>query len=361
MFGIFCASRYNGGVSNLRARGSLLETLRLARGLTQVEVAEQTGIPQATLSKAESGSLELEDERWATVADLLQVPVSAFLDVADEVAPALVFHRKQRTTPQSAVRRIGADAALAQQRIGNLVDLPVSQLQRHDLEDGFVTPQEVAGSVRKELGVKAGPISDLTSVVEQAGAIVLFWRLESLQVDAIATWPVGAAPVILVADHVSTERQRFTMSHELGHAVMHSAPTEDVKEMDRREKEADSFAAEFLLPADQLRQEWPSEVTLDVLIELKRRWGVSLSALVRRAADTDLISEREYREWSIRLSTSGMHRREPSPMDPELPHKLIGAIQAEIDRGVSVDELAARAHMYSPEFQSTFLEMEHVS
>jgi Zn-dependent peptidase ImmA (M78 family) len=348
-------------VNNLRARGSLLETLRLARGLTQVELAQLTEIPQATLSKAESGALELEEERWDTVADVLRVPVSAFLDVENQIEPALVFHRKQRTTPQSAVRRIGADAALTQQRINNLLDFPESKLVRHDLEDGFVTPQEVARSVREELDVGADPIDDLTSLVEHAGAIVLFWTLDSLQVDAIATWPAGAAPIILIADHVSTERQRFTMAHELGHAVMHGAPVEDAKEMDRREKEADSFAAEFLLPAAQLRQEWPASAELERLIELKRRWGISLSALIRRAADADLLSEREYRDWSIRLSTSGMHRREPSPMAAELPSKLIGAIREEIERGVSIDQLAARAHMFSPEFQTTFLEMEHAS
>jgi Zn-dependent peptidase ImmA (M78 family)/DNA-binding XRE family transcriptional regulator len=348
-------------VNNLRARGSLLETLRLARGLTQVELAQLTGIPQATLSKAESGALELEEERWDTVADVLRVPVSAFLDVEDQIEPALVFHRKQRTTPQSAVRRIGADAALAQQRINNLLDFPESTLVRHDLEDGFITPHEVAMSVRQELGVGTNPINDLTSLVEQAGAIVLFWTLDSLQVDAVATWPAGAAPIILIADHVSTERQRFTMAHELGHALMHGAPVEDAKEMDRREKEADSFAAEFLLPAAQLRQEWPASAELESLIELKRRWGVSLSALIRRAADADLLSQREYRDWSIRLSTSGMHRREPSPIAAEQPSKLIGAIREEIERGVSIDQLAARAHMYSPEFQTTFLEMEHAS
>lgn len=359
MFRIFHALGYAEGVNNFRARGSLLETLRLARGLTQVELAELTGVPQATLSKAESGALELEAERWDTVADVLRVPVSAFLDVEDQIMPALVFHRKQRTTPQSAVRRIGADAALAQQRINNLLRLPESKLRRHDLEDGFVSPQEVAILVREELGVGANPIEDLTSLVEQAGAIVLFWALDSLQVDAIATWPIGTAPIILIADRVSTERQRFTMAHELGHAVMHGAPVEEAKEMDRREKEADSFAAEFLLPAIQLRREWPAAVQLERLIDLKRRWGVSLSALIRRAADADLLSERDFRDWSIRLSTSGMHRREPAPMAAEAPRKLIGAIREEMGRGVSIDQLAARAHMFGPEFQTTFLEMEH--
>lgn len=348
---IFCDLCYAQPMPDLPPRSTLLETLRLSRGLTQMELSHVTGIPQATLSKVESGSMELDLARWHSVASALGVPADAFLTVTTSVTPDRVFHRKRKSTPISAIRKIGADLALTRQRIDDLLGAPPTKLRRQDLDDGFVTPQEVARAVRDELDLGTDPIGDLTALVERAGVLILRWPLETLQVDAIAAWPEDSAPVILVGEHVAPERLRFTMAHELGHAVMHDGePTEE------REREADAFAAELLLPAERVRSEWPTHPTLESLIPLKRRWGISLSALIRRASDTGILDERSYREWNIRLSTSGMHRREPEPLEPERPRALTDAIQTALSSGFTVEELAAKAHMHPQEFSLTFLE-----
>ena len=103
-------------MSNFRARGELLEALRLSRGLTQVQISDATEISQATLSKLESGQAEIDGDKWDRLADLLGVPSSAFYDIQDSVAPARIFHRKHKTTPQTAIRKVGAELALARLR-----------------------------------------------------------------------------------------------------------------------------------------------------------------------------------------------------------------------------------------------------
>lgn len=338
-------------MSTLTARGSLLETVRLSRELTQMYVANATGISQATLSKVESGTFEIDPDKWRLIAQVLGVPVEAFETATSELYPARIFHRKRKTTPLGAVKKIGADLALTGRRIDDLLGAPRTRLKRHDLEDGFVTPQEIAAIVRNEIGAGSGPIDNLTGVIEAAGVWILRWPLDTLQVDAIASWPEDAAPVILIGDHVAPERLRFTMAHEIGHAVMHDSETSEAQE-----READAFAGELLLPSHALRNEWPTVPDLDSFIELKRRWGVSLSALIRRAFDTALLDENQYRDWSIRLSTSGMHRREPAPLDAEQPRALANAVAAAISTGSSIEDLAARAHMDPLEFESIFLE-----
>lgn len=341
---------YDDVVTNAKARGELLEALRLSRGLTQTQVADATGVSQAALSKAESGA-DLEDERWVRLADLLGVPVDAFYEVSSSAAPPRIFHRKLKSTPKTAVNKIAADLWLLRLRVKDLLGERSTTLNRHDLEEGFVTPQEVAQSVREELQLGTGPIDDLVAVLEGAGAVVLRWPLETLQVDAVASWQEGEVPVILVGEHVPADRQRFTMAHELGHAVMHE--TEASAE---QETEADAFAGEFLLPASSLTKEWPSPVTLEALIPLKKKWGVSLSALIRRGLDAGLLNDADYRTWNIRLSTTGMHRREPEPSTRENPVALSNAIRDSLDSGASVEELASRAYMYPREFELTFLQ-----
>lgn len=337
-------------MQNDSARGDLLEALRLSRGLTQTQVAEASGVSQAALSKAESGA-GLDDEKWVQLAELLGVPVEAFFEVTSSAAPARIFHRKLKSTPRTSVNKIAADLALVRLRVKNLLGGQRTTLRRHDLEDGFVTPQEIAQDVREELQLGTDPIDDLVAVLEGAGAVVLRWPLESIRVDAVASWQDDEVPVILIGEHVPADRQRFTMAHELGHAVMHE--TEATPE---QEREADAFAGEFLLPTARLLKDWPSPATLESLMPLKKTWGISLAALIRRGLDAGLLSEDDYRSWNIRLSTTGMHRQEPEPSTRENPVVLSTVIRDSLNAGASVEELASRAYMYPREFELTFLQ-----
>lgn len=337
--------------SKVEARGELLAALRLSRGLTQVELASAVGISQATLSKVESGEARLDLETWRNVAKALLVPLSAFRAVQSSTAPARIFHRKRRATPKSAVNKVAAELSLVRLRVRDLIGDQTTTLRRHDLEGGFNTPQEIARDVRDELCLGRGPIEDLVAILEKAGVLVLRWPLDTIQVDAIASWQDDSVPVILIGEHVPADRQRFTMAHELGHAVMHDGEAEK-----EQEAEADAFAAEFLAPGSEIVKEWPADDSLEALLSLKRRWGISLSALIRRGKDIGRLTEQEYRQWSIQLSTTGMHRREPEPTARENPTALTTAIRKSLDEGASVEELASSAHMYPREFQLTFLE-----
>lgn len=338
-------------MTKLEARGELLTALRLSRGFTQVELAAQVGISQAALSKVESGEARLDVQAWRKVAEALMVPLSAFRDVQSTTAPARIFHRKQRTTPKSALNKVAAELSLVRLRVRDLLGDRPTTLRRHDLEGGFNTPQEIARAVRDELGLGREPLQDLVAILEDAGVLVLRWPLDTVQVDAIASWQEESVPVILIGEHVPADRQRFTMAHELGHAVMH----EDAAEKEQ-EAEADAFAAEFLAPASEVKKEWPRGSDLDALLLLKRRWGISLAALVRRGRDVGRLTEQEYRQWNMHLSTSGMHRREPDPTERENPTALTTAIRKFLDEGASIEDLARSAHMYPREFQLTFLQ-----
>lgn len=337
--------------SKLEARGELLTALRLSRELTQVQLAFDVGISQATLSKVESGEARLDLETWRKVADQLMVPLSAFRAAESSTAPARIFHRKQRSTPKSAVNKVAAELSLVRLRVRDLIGEQATSLRRHDLDGGYNTPQEIARDVRDELELGRGPLGDLVAILEEAGVLVLRWPLESIQVDAVASWQDDTVPVILIGDHVPADRQRFTMAHELGHAVMHE--TEAEKE---QEAEADAFAAEFLAPESEIAKEWPSDASVDALLLLKRRWGISLSALIRRGKDIGRLTEQEYRQWNIHLSTTGMHRREPDPTERENPTALTTAIRKSLAEGASVEDLASSAHMYPREFEQTFLQ-----
>lgn len=173
--------------------------------------------------------------------------------------------------------------------------------------------------------------------------------LDTVKLDAIAGWPEDGAPIVLVSTHAPGDRQRFTLAHELGHAIMHDGTG------DNQEAEADQFASAFLMPVSMAMTEL-AHPSLSSLAALKVRWGVSIAALGRRARDLGFMTEREYREFNIRLSTSGMHRREPLPIDPEQPTLIHRTIDQLVSEGRSLDELAERAGMSTESFTRTYWE-----
>ncbi|MGO8957896.1 MAG: ImmA/IrrE family metallo-endopeptidase [Streptosporangiaceae bacterium] len=78
--------------------------------------------------------------------------------------------------------------------------------------------------------------------------------LDTTDVDAFSL-PFHDRPVIVLgADKNDRARSRFDGAHELGHLVVHGDQVWGVKEVERQ---AHAFAAAFLMPAEDIRDELP--------------------------------------------------------------------------------------------------------
>jgi hypothetical protein len=109
--------------------------------------------------------------------------------------------------------------------------------------------------------------------------------------DAFSAWH-AKRPIVFLIDHKgSTSRLRFGAAHELGHLVMHADVVAGSPELERQ---ANRFASAFLLPRETFLPECPRRLNWPHFYELKRRWKVSVAALVRRAYDLECISEASY-------------------------------------------------------------------
>jgi Zn-dependent peptidase ImmA (M78 family) len=113
--------------------------------------------------------------------------------------------------------------------------------------------------------------------------------------------------------NVSGERHRFNVAHELAHAVMHFSTV-----LGDAEIEANAFAAEFLMPADEIRSDLRN-LDLSDAARLKSVWGVSMAAIIQRARDLNRITESSYRRLFTILSATGQRRCEHLPIPFENP------------------------------------------
>ena len=327
-----------------------LEIVRVARGFTQAELAAATGLPQSAISKCESGE-PLDEGRLEEVARVLECPTELLTDeVLTFSASACVFHRKRASTTVAQAKQARAWLALARlhsEKLLDLVDAPKVRLPRvTPTDDEYVTPEDVAGDVRSALRLPLGPVPDLVGALEDAGVIVRDRTFDGRKIDALSDWLAGHRPVFLLNSAVSGERQRFTLAHETGHAVMHEVVTE------KSESQADRFAAELLMPAEAIRSDLENP-TLERLLGLKRKWQVSAAALARRAFDLGLVSDAVYRRLNMEMSAAGWRSNEPLRLPRERP-ELLAATVARAKDHLGVAETARRVYLLDDQLSVMF-------
>ena len=331
----------------------MIRLVRSARGKTQAELAIDAGISQAALSKAEAGAVDLDETRLADVAAALRVPVSRFTASAlvDGFLSACAFHRKRSSLAVSDANRIRAMLNLTLLQAEDIFggDAPAVEVPRVTVwANAFDSPVDIAGRVRAEMGLSDGPVSNLVAAIEQIGAVVEIRNLGADRIDAIGTWPPGHRPIFILNERAPADRRRFTLAHELGHAVMHDQPSDD------QEREADRFASELLMPEKVIRAELTG-VDIAKLARLKQRWGVSMAALLRRARDLAAISEADYKRLNIEMSKAGYRTSEPGFVAAERPHQVTDAVRSHLDRGESIAQISKRVHMLPEEFNDLYV------
>ena len=275
------------------------------------------------------------------IADVLGYPLGFFRQPVQSGGLTCLYHRKRKTIRAGDIRRIDAECTIAGLVVRNVTsgleietdyEFPIMDI------DEYESPAEIARATRRYWGVPDGPIRNLVRVIESAGGVVLLRPFRTTKLDAISQWPVGQQPLFIVNIATPWDRIRFTLAHEIGHLVMHGIPSPE------KEAEADSFAAEFLMPATDIAGDL-AEVNLPKVAMMKGVWRVSMAALVRRARDLGTITEYRYRYLFKELSRLGHRRVEPMPISPEEPTVLADVLRVHREEGMSDEELAQLARV----------------
>lgn len=170
-----------------------------------------------------------------------------------------------------------------------------------------------------------GPINNVTKALEDNGIFVISFDFNTELLDGFTIQGNdNVLPLIFFNSTFPGERIRFTSAHELGHLVMHQQlETEDMREI---EKEANLFAAEFLMPQHDILQELrlmnTSKLSLEFLLRLKMKWKVSMSALLKRTEDLHIITKNQAQYLWMQISSKGYRKAEPYPIPIESPSLL---------------------------------------
>lgn len=334
----------------------MLQLARAARGLTQSETACTAGVTQALISKIENGLItEPSEDVVTTLASVLGFP-PAFFYQQDKIHGLPQFHyRKRARLGARALQKIEADINIQRKHVEQLTrsyegskkhELPVVDLDREQW-----TPQQAAQHIRGFWMIPSGPITNLTEIIEDAGVVVIHLDFGTHLLDALSFRIPGIPPLIFINRLVPGDRYRFTLAHELGHLVVHNNPQNE----DEMEDQANKFAGEFLMPANEIRAylKYPS---LGKLGRVKSHWKVSIKALIYNAYQLKLITPSQYRRLNVNYNKAGYAKGEPFPIEIENPTLLAAMISYHLQGlGYSISDMANLLVLEPNEFQRRYI------
>lgn len=315
--------------------------LRLARqriGLSQAELSLKSGVSQSVISKAEIGLSSPMAEQITKLADSLDVKESFFYIQSPAYSSMTPIYRKRTTIPQKEIYKATSIGSITVAQISKIMnaadlenncDIPFISPDRY--EEGSIS---VARAARQFFGLPKGAVENITSIMEDHGAMIFLRTDFPGKIDGFTIYPEGFSfPYIFANALCQGERLRMTLAHELGHIFMHRFETPEC------EDEAWDFAGEFLMPEDEFREDLPQRLTsIKALLPLKFKWKVSIGAIVQRLKKLELITDRTFRYLRIQLSKYGKTEPYPIPMEkPELCHDVFNYCQNNL--GYSLDEL----------------------
>lgn len=309
--------------------GDRLKLVRLARGLSLEELAAELGgvVTRQALWKYEQGKAQPSAAVLAKLSRVFGTPAVALWRDPVYTVRFIAYRRgsgllKREQAKVEAAVEIALEERLRLSEKAGLTGGP--QLSWASREVTCIEDAEAAAlDLRDRWSLGTDPIASVTGVLEDHGVHVI--EVEAADtfdgISAIAHDQSGAIVGAAVATRagLAGERRRLDLAHELGHLVLAVADGVD------EESAAFRFAGAFLAPADALRREVGARrafVQLAELRLLKRRFGMSIQALVRRLRDLRIITETHYREWCVDISRLGYRKEEPDRLPPEEPQWL---------------------------------------
>lgn len=301
--------------------GNRLKLARYKSNLNMRALASKAHISAQSVSKYERGINMPSSDVMIRLAKALDVKVEYFFRQVSvgEIYPVyrkkkLLDKKKERVI--SGVIREWLERYLEVESLCDISD--VADLPNKHIISNMDQIEDVAIAVRSHLGLGLSPIDNLIELLEgkgiKIGLVDAFDEFDSclFQTD-------DGRPVMAVNKNIPGDRQRFSISHELGHLFLDCPDHIDV------EKACNRFAGAFITPRNAVFSELgkkrkgldPFELHL-----LKHKYGLSMLGWVHRAEDLEIISEIQANKIVSFFRKKGWNIEEPGDqLEREKPNR----------------------------------------
>jgi Zn-dependent peptidase ImmA (M78 family) len=294
-------------------------------GIGATALAERLGTATAKVSSWEAGERKPTFRQARRLAEILHIPfgylylpeppeehlpIADFRTLGDDPVPPL--GAEFRDLLNDVLRKQSWYREYRQQH----GDLPLGFIGRFDLNASAAT---IAADIRQTLAITSeerggtqnweGYLRFLIDRIEAAGILVMRSGIvgnnthRPLSVDEFRGFVVADpyAPVIFINGKDARAAQIFTLVHELAHIWLGASGVSNERLADTHHRDVDvekicnATAAEFLVPASELRISWRGDIDFSTQVrDLTRVFKVSGVVIARRATELKLASWDEF-------------------------------------------------------------------
>lgn len=316
--------------------GSRLRFARVYRGKTLTELANETEISKQLISQYENNDSRPSYDKLAAISEVLHFPYEFFMQVDryNPQADATYFRsllsagKMVRSAQKYKLMMIGELYMALEEYVSfpplNLPDVSFSGVDS-DLDDTIHARalwelEECATETRRRWGLEDEPVDNFQFLLEQNGILVSGYPTNTQDIDAFSQRTlVGGQNLFIIAVDQGQKpegRIRFDLAHELGHILIHpwSEALDDIsrEEFKMRENQANAFAGAFLLPRDSFVRDIAAFPTdLQYYLFLKKKWRVSVAAMLYRARTLEMLTINQYQYLMRQYSKNGWRKHEP--------------------------------------------------
>ena len=277
-----------------------LSLARRRRKLTKKGLAEAVGFDQKTIIRYESGEIEPPTESLAVLATALDFPEGFFSgpDIDEPPTEAVSFRSLKALLVRDryAALAVSAFAFLFNDWVADHFSLPATDLLEFK-ED--TNPETAARCLRQKWGLGERRVRNMVHTLEAKGVRVFSLTENTRTLDAFSMWR-NETPFVFLNTTKTAERGRFDAAHELGHLVLHRHGGPQGGRV--AEDQANQFASAFLIPEAQIRAKLPRVNFLNEIVQGKKFWGVSVSALNYRLHKIGITTDWQYRRFCIQIA-----------------------------------------------------------
>lgn len=286
---------------------------RILNAMSLQELADLIGVSKQMISKYEKGISMPSSKILIQLAKSLKVKLDYFF------APSLVelgdvnFRKKN----SFSVKKVNALKEDIKNRLSDYLEIenilkidnsfenPLKKKRVNSLDD----IENVVKELRNDWEIGYDPVHNIIQLLEDKEIKVI--EIDELHntFDGLATIINEKYPVIVINRNFSVERKRFTLLHELGHLLL-DLPDCEIKV---EEQICNRFAAEFLFPKSMVFKEFGEgreNISFKELIEVQRKYGISIRAIVYRLKDSHVLSENRVAEFYKKLNFDARLKRE---------------------------------------------------
>lgn len=275
---------------DLRDRvASNLKRLREEKGFTQQHLAEQTGLTIPAYRSVEKGKVEPKISCLRDIAKELGVPIQSLVERVHQLKKVRFrSNKKMRNREQILLdaSRWLHDFCSLEDLLNNRKPCVLKGVRQKLGREGV---EGAACLMREEAGLRQDePVWNIRGLLEARGFKVGEQKVKSHDFFGLSIADNGEfAIVVNTLESISVERWIFTAAHELGHLLLHQSDYDVTKttEEAQHEKEANDFAASFLMPDSSFKKEWRNTWGLpfiDRVLRVKRIFHVSYRTVLYR-------------------------------------------------------------------------------